>query len=206
MLYFDRLDLSTTDVDRLRAVYAPLTQAVRELIDATIRTEADADSVAEVTAQIDAATARLRETQIDGPFGVRYNSDGQSMAWGNPAIGLRNPIAPPLVIHHDETGRAWTDFHLGAPYEGPPGHVHGGMCALVLDHILGECASNSTRPALTGTISFRYVRATRLGDLHAEASVARAEGAKTFVTGALSDDEGVTVEADGVFIVPKWAR
>jgi hypothetical protein len=29
---------------------------------------------------------------------------------------------------------------------------------------------------------------------------------KTYVVGHLSDDEGVTVQAEGVFIKPKWAR
>jgi hypothetical protein len=29
---------------------------------------------------------------------------------------------------------------------------------------------------------------------------------KTFTTGHLADDEGITVAADGVFIQPRWAR
>jgi acyl-coenzyme A thioesterase PaaI-like protein len=206
MLDFTRLNLSTDEVEWLRSVYEPLTQSVRELIDATIRSEVDADTVAAAKAEIDAATARLRAKQLDGPFGVRFNSDGRSMAWGNVVIGLRNPIAPPLVIQREPSGKLTTDFQLGAPYEGPPGHVHGGVCAMILDHILGETASDPARPALTGTISFRYVRATRLGHLHAEASIVRTEGVKTFAIGHLADDEGVTVEAEGVFIVPKWAR
>jgi acyl-coenzyme A thioesterase PaaI-like protein len=84
--------------------------------------------------------------------------------------------------------------------------VHGGVAALVLDHLLGEAASDGVNPRLTGTISFRYVRATRLGHLHAEATTTRTDGVKTFATGHLADDEGVTVEAEGVFIQPRWAR
>ena len=207
MLEFTRADLSDADLDRLRRIYKPLTQSVRELIDATIRTQVDAAIVADVTAQIDAATARLRSTQLPGPFGVRYTHEGNGMAWGNPVIGTRNPIAPPLVLNYDESGKVWTDFHLGAAYEGPPGHVHGGVCAMVLDHVLGEAASGGlTRPAFTGTISCRYLRATRLGALHTEAVIERTEGVKTFAVGHLADDEGITVEAEGVFIVPKWAR
>src|SRR5215510_3669659 len=125
-------DVSSAEVERLRAVYEPLAASVRELIDATIRTEVDADAVAAVRADIDAATARLRSTQCDGPFGVRFTTGGDRMAWGNPVIGIRNPIAPPLVIERDDAGGTFTDFVMGAPYEGPPGHVHGGMSALVL--------------------------------------------------------------------------
>jgi acyl-coenzyme A thioesterase PaaI-like protein len=206
MLHFTPADISAEELQRLQAIYEPLTQSVRELIDATIRTEADAAAVAAAKAEIDSATERLRRTQLDGAFGVRYLSSGERMAWGNAVIGIRNPIAPPLVIEHDAAGKSWCDFHLGAGYEGPPGHVHGGVAALILDHLLGEAASDGVNPRLTGTISFRYVRATRLGDLHAEAVTTRTDGVKTYSTGHLADDEGVTVEAEGVFIQPRWAR
>jgi acyl-coenzyme A thioesterase PaaI-like protein len=206
MLDFTLENLSAEDVERLRAVYEPLTRSVRELIDATIRTEVDADTVAAAKAEIDSATARLQRKQLEGTFGIRFLPSGERMAWGNVAIGVRNPIAPPLVVHHDPSGKVWCDFHLGAAYEGPPGHVHGGVAALVLDHILGEAASDGVNPRFTGTISLRYVRATRLGRLHAEATITRTDGVKTFAVGHLADDGGVTVQAEGVFVLPRWAR
>jgi acyl-coenzyme A thioesterase PaaI-like protein len=207
MIEFRIHDVTSDELERRRAIYEPLTQSVRALIDAAIRTEVDAETVAAATAEIDAITARLRSAQIDGPYGVRYNAEGESTAWGNAVIGLRNPIAPPVVMQQDESGKVWSDFVLGAAYEGPPGHVHGGVCALILDHVLGDIASGGlTKPAFTGTISCRYLRATPLGPLHAEAWVERTEGVKTFAVGHLADAEGVTVEAEGVFIVPKWAR
>ena len=207
MLEFTHIgDLTSEDVDRMRGVYQPLADSVRDLIDATIRTEVDAEEVAAIKAEIDAATARLRAKQIDGAFGVRYTTGGDRMAWGNPVVGIRNPIAPPLVINRDETGGAYTDFVMGAPYEGPPGHVHGGISALVLDHVLGETASDGITPRFTGTITMRYLRTTKLGRLHAEAHIDRTEGVKTYVVGHLADEDGITVEAEGVFIKPRWAR
>jgi acyl-coenzyme A thioesterase PaaI-like protein len=206
MLDFTMENISAADVERLRAIYEPLTQSVRALVDATIRTEAGAGAVAAAKAEIDSATARLQQKQLDGTYGVRYLATGERMAWGNAVIGLRNPVAPPLVIEHDPSGKVWCDFDLGAAYEGPPGHVHGGVAALVLDHVLGEAASDGVNPRFTGTISLRYVRATRLGRLHAEAITTRVDGVKTFAAGHLADDEGVTVEAEGVFIQPRWAR
>jgi acyl-coenzyme A thioesterase PaaI-like protein len=198
-------NLSTDDVARLRATYEPLTESVRALIDATIRTEVDAETVAAAKAEIDAATARLRSEQVDGSFGIRFSTDGDQMPWGNVVIGVRNPVAPPVVVEQSDSG-VFTDFHLGAAYEGPPGHVHGGVAALVLDHILGAAASSPEKPRLTGTITLRYLRLTRLGKLHAEARITRRDGVKTFTAGHLADDEGITVEADGVFIQPRWAR
>jgi acyl-coenzyme A thioesterase PaaI-like protein len=206
MLDFTLENISAEDVERLRALYEPLAQSVRELIDATVRTQADAATVAAAKSEIDSATARLRQKQLDGSFGVRYLESGERMAWGNAVIGIRNPIAPTLEIQHDASGKSFCDFHLGAAYEGPPGHVHGGVAALILDHLLGEAASDGINPRLTGTISFRYVRATRLGHLHAEAMTTRTDGVKTFAAGHLADEEGVTVEAEGVFILPRWAR
>jgi hypothetical protein len=42
--------------------------------------------------------------------------------------------------------------------------------------------------------------------LHAEATTTRVDGVKTFAVGHLADEDGVTVEAEGVFILPRWAR
>ncbi|MFI5508218.1 PaaI family thioesterase [Mycobacterium sp. NPDC051804] len=204
--YTDIGDVPAAEIDRMRAVYGTLAESVRELIDATIRTEVDADEVAVAKAAIDATTARLRANQCDGPFGVRFTTGGDRLAWGNPVIGIRNPIAPPLKIERDADGGVFTDFHLGAAYEGPPGHVHGGISALVLDHVLGEVAANEETPRFTGTITLRYLRPTRLGELHAEARITRTDGFKAYAAGHLADDEGITVEAEGIFIQPKWAR
>ena len=206
MLDWTLENLTAHDVARLRSIYEPLTESVRALIDATIRTEVGAEVVAAAKAETDAATARLRTEQLDGSYGVRFTADGDQMPWGNVVIGIRNPVAPPLVIEQSDGGGVFTDFHLGAAHEGPPGHVHGGVAALVLDHVLGAAASSQEKPRLTGTITLRYVRTTRLGNLHAEARIDRTEGVKTYTVGHLADEQGVTVEAEGVFNQPRWAR
>jgi len=201
-----RDDITPEELERQRAVYGPFTQAVRELVDATIRTEADDEEIRAVHAEVEALTARLRARQLEGAYGVRFGSTGRGRPWGNSVVGLRNAIAPPLVIDHEDTGRAWSDFHLGAAYEGPPGLVHGGVAALVLDQMLGEAAGAGGKPGMTGTLTLRYRRGTPLGDLRAEAWIERSEGIKTWARGHLMDAEGVTVEAEGLFILPRWAR
>ena len=206
MLEFTVEDWSAQDVARLRGIFGPLADSVRSLVDATIRTEVDAATVAEVKRDIDAAVSRLRERQIDGAFGVRVATDGQGISWGNAVIGVRNALAPPVHTHRDESGRVSADFHLGAAYEGPPGHVHGGVSALILDHVLGEAASPDQKPRFTGSITVRYLRATPLGALHVEAVRTRTDGVKTYCTGTIADAEGITVEAEGVFITPRWLR
>lgn len=130
----------TSKLAQLEAIYGPLADSVRRLIDATIRTQVDAPTLAAAKEKIDCATDQLRAALMPGSFGVRQSVDGQSMVWGNVVVGLRNPVAPPLMIQHGADGLVWTDFALGAAYEGPPGHVHGGVCAMVLDHVLGATA------------------------------------------------------------------
>ena len=192
------------DAAARRAVYEPLATSVRRLIDITIRTEVDAPTVAAAMAKIDGAAAELSTRMTPGSFGVRQTDDGQSLAWGNVVIGVRNPVAPPLIIHHDADGSVWTEFNLGAAYEGPPGHVHGGVCALILDHVLGATAHKPGMPAVTGTLTMRYLRGTPLGPLRAEARVDRVEGVKTFAVGEILDAAGtVTVKSEGVFIHPR---
>jgi len=199
--------ISEEEYERQQALYGPLTEAVRKLIDAGLHTEADEDTVRDAKDRIEAATELLDGRRRTATTTLRHEGSGRPLAWANPAIGLRNAIAPPMVIHHEDDGRCWSDFTLSAAYEGPPGWVHGGISALVLDHLLGEAASEGlTQPRFTGTISLRYLRGTPLGRLRAEAFIERTEGAKTFARGYLKDADGTTVAAEGVFIRPAWAR
>ena len=199
-------DVAPAEIERQRALYGPLAQSIRELADASIRTEVEDDEVRAAQAEIEAITARLRTRELPGSYGVRFSSSGTSRAWGNAVVGARNPIAPPVEVQTDPAGRAWADFRLGAAYEGPPSLVHGGVSALILDQLLGEAAGAGRKPGMTGTLTVRYRRPTPLGALHGEAHIDRVEGVKTFVVGHLADAGGVTVEAEGVFILPRWAR
>jgi hypothetical protein len=202
-------DLITDDeYARQRAMYEPFTDAVRRLVDAGIRTGVDAATIADAQAEIEAVTARLMSVQHASTTTLRHVGTGRPLAYANPAVGLRNAIAPPMDITHEgPDGRCWAEFELGLPYEGPPGLVHGGICALVLDHILGEAASDGlTKPHFTGTITLRYLRGTPLGRIRTEAWIDRVDGVKTFARGTISDASGITVEADGIFIRPSWAR
>ena len=196
----------TDEIERIEELYRPLVDAVRDLVDATIRTTVDDETVRRTQADVEALVARLRTRQVDGPAGVRFNSEARAWNWGNAVVGKRNAIAPPLELVRDPDGLMHADVVLGAAYEGPPGLVHGGVAALLLDHLMGETASaGHSRVTLTGTLTMRYRRGTPLGPLRLEGRIDREEGRKVYVVATLADPAGVTVEADGVFIVPQWA-
>lgn len=200
-------DASEEQLAREREVQGGLASTTRDLIDAVLRSTVPDDEMVAIRGELDAITARLRASQIPGSHGVSLSSDGKrARNYGNAVVGMRNPVAPPLDIVWHEDGLVTADFHLGAAYEGPPGLVHGGVSALVLDQIAGEAAAAGGRAGMTGTLTLRYERGTPLGPLHGEARVDRVEGVKTIVTGHLADAEGVTVSVEGIFITPRWAR
>lgn len=201
-----RSELTTAEVDRQEAVYAGLTDAVRGLVDATIRTTVPEERIRAVEAAVRDLTDDLRAEQIPGPYGIRYNAEGRSWNWGNAVVGARNAIAPPVVLEERSGGGLCADVELGAPYEGPPGCVHGGITMLLLDHLMGETGSDGhTRITMTGTLTARYLRPTPLGPIRLEGWIAREEGRKVFVDATLGTPDEVTVEAHGIFIIPSWA-
>ena len=194
--------MTSEQIEHETALYGPFTEAVRELVDATIRTEVDDAELRDVQAELESLVARLRSRQLEAPYAASH----RGRHWGNPVVGLRNAFAPVLQVERDSTGRARADFHLGAAYEGPPGLVHGGLSALILDQLLGEAAGAGGKPGMTATLTLSYRRATPLGDLSAEAWIERTEGIKTWARGHITGPDGVTVETEGLFILPRWAR
>lgn len=205
MTAFKLVDTTDEEVDAIEERYTPLAVAVRQLVDATIRSNAGDEVVGDALAQIKAITARLQEDQIEGASGVNYNATGRAWNWGNAAIGLRNAAAPPMDCIHDSDTRMHADVHLGAAYEGPPGCVHGGVSALLLDHIMGVTASGMSRVTLTGTLTLVYRNPLPLGDVRLDAWISGEEGRKVFVDATIQGAAGVSLEAHGIFIIPRWS-
>ena len=110
---------------------------MRRLIEAGIRTGVDEETIREAQGRDRGGGRDARARRATTTSTLRHAGTGRPLAWANPAVGLRNAMAPPLAIHQEPDGRCWSEFSLGAAYEGPPGLVHGGICALVLDQHAG---------------------------------------------------------------------
>lgn len=199
-------DLTDEEIAREAEFYGDLTGSVRDLVELALATESDDDDIRQAREHLEAAKTLLAKKTRPQPYGVRWNAAGNRRAWGNAVVGLRNAVAPPLWIQREPDGRVWADVELGMQYEGPAGLTHGGISALLLDQVLGEAAEHGGAPGMTATLTLRYRRPTPLGRLHVEACVDRIEGVKTFVTGHISAADGVCIEAEGIFILPRWAR
>lgn len=195
-----------TAVEREAAAWGPLAETVRELVDLCVTSDVDAEEVRAAQVDVEAAAARLRKIRRDQTLGQEHLTGGRRRPWGNPVIGLRNPIAPPLEVRSDPSGRAESSFHLGPAFEGPPGLVHGGVVSLILDQVLGHAVGAAGRPGMTGTLTIVYRRGTPLGDLRTVAWVDREEGIKTWARAEMIGPDGVTAEAEGVFILPRALR
>lgn len=206
MTGFREEHLSRDEIAEQEAVYGPFTDRIRQLVDAAIRTEVDLDVIRELDADLEKLVARLQERQAEGPFGLRYDGQGVSRAWGNAVIGVRNAIAPPLDVKREDDGTVWDEFSLSSAYEGPPGLVHGGVLSLLLDHVLGMVSGTRGKPRMTAWVKVNYHRPTPLGPLRIEAEVDRVDGFKTHAVGRILCDGEVTADAEGLFILPRWAR
>ena len=196
----------TSDVSP--ALYETFTQSVRDLADATLRTTVAADEITRAQAEIEAITARLAAAQIPGTHGEHCSGPVGVAGWGNTVVGVRNAAAIPLRFSYSDDGqRLWADFTPGALYEGPPGHMHGGVIAMLLDQALGEIAVTSGKPGLTANLSINYKLPTKLNTpLRIEAWYERTEGVKTWTRGHISSEQGICAEAEGLFILPRWVR
>ena len=95
-------------------------------------------------------------------------------------------------------GRAW--FGHGA--EGPPGHVHGGATAAVLDEAMGAAAWMEGRVVVAVHLEVDFERMVPLGtDAWMEARVERVDGRKVITRGRLHDASGVGfAAATGLFL------
>ena len=111
-------------------------------------------------------------------------------------VGLRNAIAPPLTVVQEGRG-VRSSFTLGAAYEGPPGSVHGGILALVLDQLLGEAAGAGGKPGMTATLTVTYRQRAGARRPHGRGLDRAVQGHQDLGPRQIRDADGITIKARG---------
>lgn len=182
--------------------------ALKQVTDQMVRCDASPEELAEVAGQLEAVAARTagygRRSQgkIYEKFFSRTATQQDVLDILDYEIftGLSTPISPPMKLWLDGD-RVRGKANLGLPFQGPPGRVHGGVIAAMLDVLMAKTQDLSGTMGVTGTLNIRFIRATPLKtDIDMEARILRTEGRKLFCEGRLFVNGEQTVHAEGIWI------
>jgi acyl-coenzyme A thioesterase PaaI-like protein len=188
------------------AAATDLGAALRELIETSVTTTVPAAEVRAAAELVRQVTERLAVARR--PVSQLPALDDLTMGRRvfNPVTGTGNAMAPPLHVRRDGDG-VKAEATLGVAYEGPPGFVHGGMSALLMDQLLGSAAAAAGLWGMTAHLELDYRGPLPLETrLVLRAGVVESEGRKSVITGTVApadDPDRVLVEARGVFVMPR---
>lgn len=188
------------------AAVAAARRLVSSLLHSGDHTAAD---MADVAAKLEAIVEHLDEHAPSRQERLVNMWSGEGVTRHDPVTGPENTIAPPLHIMGCDDGSVQAKVTLGLPYQGPPGCVHGGVSAMLLDHLLGVANHWGPGPSgMTGTLTLRYHRPTPLfEELTLRGKQEKVDGRKIFTNGTLSNAAGeVCVSAEGLFIAKHIPR
>lgn len=96
---------------------------LRRLTDLLLRVDENEPAVVAIADELDRIEEALERNTGPAEF-------------HDPVCGRGNALAPPLKMERLPDGSVRATGSLGLPYQGPQGLVHGGMSALMLDHVL----------------------------------------------------------------------
>jgi acyl-coenzyme A thioesterase PaaI-like protein len=180
------------------AAVAAARRVIAALLHAGDGTPAEMASVA---AQLDAVAEHLESNAPTREQRLVDMWAGEGVTRHDPVTGPENAVAPPLHLAGREDGSIEGRVVLGLPYQGPPGCVHGGISALLLDHTLGVANHWAGESGMTGTLTLRYHRPTPLfEELVVTGRQVSVDGRKIRTTGEITAGGEVCVSADGIFI------
>ncbi|MGQ0824021.1 MAG: PaaI family thioesterase [Actinomycetota bacterium] len=186
---------------------ASLAAAIRELINAAMTAEeVDAGELDAMTRATEALAIRLGGRREDGP-GYRPRRHGDYLP-RSPIVGEASPLSPRLaweLVDDADPARGIVGHgRFGAPYEGPPGFVHGGWVACAFDEMLGIANIAAGHPGMTARLTVHYRRPTPLfRPLRFAAWVDRVVGRRIMSRAQVFDGATLTAEADGLFVQPR---
>ncbi|MGJ3507625.1 PaaI family thioesterase [Enemella sp. A6] len=132
---------------------------------------------------------------------------GEGVTRHDPITGPENAIAPPLALTGHEDGSISGEVTLGLPYQGPPGFVHGGVSAMLLDHTLGVANWWGGLSGMTARLTVDYHHPTPLfTPLTITGKQVRVEGRKIWTEGSIAANGVHTVTTEGFFIAKELPR
>jgi acyl-coenzyme A thioesterase PaaI-like protein len=124
--------------------------------------------------------------------------DDNSFLVANPS-GERVRIA---YFRGPEAGRLYAKAWFGRETQGPPGHVHGGAMAAVLDEAMGGACWMNGHRTVAAKISVSFIAMLRVEtETVVESWIERVDGRKVYLRAKLSVGPLLVAESEGLFIV-----
>ena len=182
-----------------------LASATRALNEKLVSTDIDPELAAVLTEKIEGLAAELRQAQqvtglVDmakrGQRGTIDDVMGELVSVG----GRSHPCSPELRWQ-EASNRITGTVKFSQAFEGPPGHVHGGWVAGVLDHLMGMTHVRTGHPGMTGGLSVRYLKPTPLNQvIEVSAQATELDDKRTEVKAEMRFGETTTAKAEAIFV------
>lgn len=121
---------------------------------------------------------------------------GSRYLTGEPPVGMG------LMFYGESATSIVASVILDARHEGPPGHVHGGFSASLIDEAMGGAVWRAGFQGVAANLNVNFRLPVPLGvEVVVRGWVERVEGRKIFTAGSVTLPDGQTaVEGRGLFI------
>jgi acyl-coenzyme A thioesterase PaaI-like protein len=178
-----------------------LADALRKLNTALLTSVVPTEQLDALTAMLSSEVARIESnTRVYGRLEFLGRETTDAIYEMGPAFGQSNAVSIPMHVW-TENGKVHGTLSADWSREGPFGHLHGGVIALLFDQFLGIAQRTVKGTGRTATLSISYHHPTPLNQpLRMLAEVSRVDGRKKFVTGGIWVGELLTASCEGLFI------
>lgn len=188
-----------------------LALAARQLNESLISKDIPPERALELSAELSRLAASLNGLpQVGGLMDMvgRRPQDGIDQIMGElvAIAGSSHPCSPDLAWHAEPHQIRGT-VTFSQAFEGPPGHVHGGWVAGILDHLMGMTHVHMGQPGMTSGLTVRYLKPTPLRQIIAISAVAEElDERRTEVKAEMRCGETITATASALFVRVDRAR
>jgi acyl-coenzyme A thioesterase PaaI-like protein len=188
-----------------------LALAARQLNESLISADIPPEQALELSDELSRLAASLSDLpQVSGLMDMvgRRPQDGIDTIMGElvAMAGRSHPCSPDLTWHA-EAHQIRGTVTFSQAFEGPPGHVHGGWVAGILDHLMGMTHVHMGQPGMTSGLTVRYLKPTPLRQIIAISAVAEElDERRTQVNAEMRCAETITATATAIFVRVDRAR
>lgn len=176
-----------------------LVQTTRRLNEAVAMTAEADEELSEAARHLDEAIARLNVTRLADVPRTSYED-----AVGDPVYRWQhlNPVALSMSMTFDDAGvHCRIDDGVGPLRQGPPGLLHGGDAASMLDVALSSLAQFHGIRCVTASLTATYKAPVGVADpLSIEGRIESVDGRKIWAVGEIFVRGSVHVSARALFI------